>query len=51
MDKSPVALWQDLADRKPAYALVGNVDFVIIRYDGYCFRVLRSLSPSGSFAR
>ena len=33
MEKTPIALWQDLVDRKPAYALVGNVDLVIIRYD------------------
>lgn len=28
-----VAKWEDLADRTPAYALVGNVDLVVIRYD------------------
>ena len=28
-----VALWADLEDRKPAGALVANVDLVIIRYE------------------
>ncbi len=28
-----VAKWSDLADRKPTYALVANVDLVVIRYD------------------
>ena len=28
-----VAIWADLADRKPAYALVGGVDLVVIRHD------------------
>ena len=28
-----VATWSTLADRKPAYGLVANVDLVIIRYD------------------
>ena len=27
-----VAVWSELQDRKPAYALVGNVDLVVIRY-------------------
>ncbi len=28
-----VATWSELEDRKPAYALVANVDLVVIRYD------------------
>ncbi|GMR12720.1 MAG: glutamate synthase-related protein [Gemmatimonadota bacterium] len=28
-----VAAWSDLKDRQPAYALVGGVDLVVIRYD------------------
>ncbi len=28
----PVAVWSELADRRPAYALVANVDLVVIRY-------------------
>ncbi len=28
-----VATWSELSDRKPAYALVENVDLVLIRYD------------------
>ena len=28
-----VATWSELEDRKPAYALVGNVDLVLVRYD------------------
>ncbi len=28
-----IAKWADLKDRQPAYALVGEVDLVIIRYD------------------
>jgi methylamine---glutamate N-methyltransferase subunit C len=32
MNKVAVAEWSDLADRVPAYALVANVDLVIVRY-------------------
>ena len=32
MDKVAVANWSDLKDRTPAYALVANVDLVVIRY-------------------
>ena len=28
-----VATWSEMADREPAYALVANVDLVVIRYD------------------
>jgi glutamate synthase domain-containing protein 2 len=28
-----VATWSELEDRKPAYALVGGVDLIVIRYD------------------
>ena len=28
-----IATWSDLQDRQPAYALVANVDLVVIRYD------------------
>ena len=28
-----VAIWSELADRQPAYALIANVDLVIVRYD------------------
>lgn len=31
--KISVAQWSTLADRKPTYALVANVDLVVIRYD------------------
>jgi glutamate synthase domain-containing protein 2/nitrite reductase/ring-hydroxylating ferredoxin subunit len=31
--KIKVAQWSALADRKPAYALVGEVDLVVVRYD------------------
>ncbi|MGB0384570.1 MAG: glutamate synthase-related protein [Ardenticatenaceae bacterium] len=31
--KTKVATWSELADRKPAYALVANVDLVVVRYD------------------
>ena len=33
MTKTPVATWSDLADRAPAYALVGEVDLVVVRFD------------------
>ncbi len=33
MKKIKVATWRSLEDRKPAYALVANVDLVVIRYD------------------
>ena len=31
--RTKVATWSELSDRAPAYALVGNVDLVVIRYD------------------
>ena len=31
--KAKVATWSELADRQPAYALVANVDLVVIRHD------------------
>ncbi len=33
MNRTRVAKWAELPDRKPAYALVGEVDLVLIRYD------------------
>ena len=33
VQKVPVATWSELEDRQPAYALVGEVDLVVIRYD------------------
>lgn len=33
MNKISIAKWGDLEDRKPAYALVGEVDLVIVRFD------------------
>ncbi|UCD11375.1 MAG: Rieske 2Fe-2S domain-containing protein [Nitrospinaceae bacterium] len=33
MKKTAVADWQKLEDRKPAYALVANVDLVLVRHD------------------
>ncbi len=35
VDKKPVkvAVWSELADRQPAYALVADVDLVAVRYD------------------
>ena len=33
MHKVEVAQWNTLKDREPAYALVANVDLVIVRYD------------------
>ena len=33
MQKVAVAKFEDLADRKPAYALVGEVDLVVVRFD------------------
>ena len=32
-NKTKVAIWSELNDRQPAYALVGEVDLVVIRYD------------------
>ncbi|MEL7047961.1 MAG: glutamate synthase-related protein [Pseudomonadota bacterium] len=34
MKKTDVANFEELEDRKPAYALVGEVDLVVVRYDG-----------------
>ena len=33
MNKVAVANWTELADRQPAYALVGEVDLVVVRHD------------------
>ena len=33
MNKVAVAKWDELKDRSPAYALVANVDLVVVRYD------------------
>ncbi len=33
MTKTAVAAWESLEDRKPAYALVENVDLVVVRWD------------------
>ncbi|MEL7538268.1 MAG: glutamate synthase-related protein [Pseudomonadota bacterium] len=33
MNRVAIAKWSALEDRKPAYALVGEVDLVIVRYD------------------
>ena len=33
MHKTAIARFDDLEDRKPAYALVGEVDLVVVRYD------------------
>ena len=33
MDKVIIAKFSELEDKKPAYALVANVDLVVIRYD------------------
>jgi glutamate synthase domain-containing protein 2 len=32
-NKTKIANWSELADRQPTYALVGEVDLVVIRYD------------------
>ncbi len=32
-EKVPVAKWSELADRDPTYALVADVDLVVLRYD------------------
>ncbi|VAW30559.1 Glutamate synthase [NADPH] large chain, partial [hydrothermal vent metagenome] len=33
VQKVNIAVWSELEDRQPAYALVANVDLVVIRYD------------------
>lgn len=33
MQKIAVADWNSLGDRQPAYALVANIDLVIVRFD------------------
>lgn len=33
MRRVPVAKWSDLVDRQPAYALVSEVDLVVVRFD------------------
>jgi len=34
MNKVAIAKWESLKDREPAYALLANVDLVLVRYDG-----------------
>lgn len=33
MQKTAIARWNELQDRQPTYALVGEVDLVVVRYD------------------
>ena len=33
MKKVSIASWNEIEDRKPAYALLANVDLVIVRYE------------------
>ena len=33
MNKTAIAQWEELEDRKPTHALVSGVDLVIVRYD------------------
>ena len=33
MNKISIAAWDDLEDRKPAHALIADVDLVIVRFD------------------
>ena len=33
MNKTTIAKWDDLADRQPEYAIVGEVDLVVVRFD------------------
>lgn len=33
MQKSAIAKWSDLKDRRPEYAIVGEVDLVVVRHD------------------
>ena len=33
MNKTAVAKWDDLKDRQPEYAIVGEVDLVVVRFD------------------
>ena len=33
MKRVAVANWKELEDRKPAYALVADVDLVVVRFD------------------
>ncbi len=33
MQETRIAEWNDLRDRQPAHAVVGNVDLVVVRYD------------------
>lgn len=33
MNKISVAKWADLKDRQPEYAIVGEVDLVVVRFD------------------
>ena len=33
MNRISVGIWDELQDRKPAYALVADVDLVVVRFD------------------
>ena len=44
MTPEPIGAWDDFEDRKPAHALVSNVDLVVIRYDRKV-SVLWAVSP------
>ena len=38
MQKTAIAKWDDLKDRQPEYAIIGEVDLVIVRFDAKRFR-------------
>lgn len=33
MKRVQIAAWEALDDRQPSYAIVGDVDLVVVRYD------------------
>ncbi len=46
-----VAVWSQLGDRQPAYALVANVDLVVIRFDDQVAVMYGRCPSSGRAAR
>ena len=51
MTKTKIADLSELNDREPAYALVANVDLVVIRYDNKVSVLYGRCHHRGSFTR
>lgn len=51
MTSHKVASWSELVDRQPAYALVGDVDLVVVRYGDVVSVLYGRCAYRGAFVR